>query len=360
MNAEADEPLPPPSDDLAAITAERKKRQMRMLGGGAVLVALLGGGAFAMNAQQERKADERISHAFGALSRCLLGAPLEAGETPGNRLRRVQLTAMAMTDKQRTPEGGQSWPEGCGTFAFQLDEALRDAGRSKGDKDLAHAAAALGKLLKEPTSFSADLNAPTDALWSLAPLENVQPAPAVEVAAPPGRAEPMDADGLGRGTPLAQKAFSFKAVYTEPHPALDLRVLIDEQGAPGSPFLCTVRRATPGARCVALPAAISATKQGLRLLGTADDGAAPADLRRQPRERGSLPRRQRRAGGALLRLRRLLGERRLLGRARLAGEGARARRLAQAARRHHDAGQDRPPRSAPATPTTARRCSGTG
>jgi hypothetical protein len=64
-------------------------------------------------------------------------------------------------------------------------------------------------------------------------------------------------------------------LYTEPHPGLDLRVLVGDQGAPGAPFLCTVRRAPPGARCAALPTAISATKQGLRLLGTADDGAAP-------------------------------------------------------------------------------------
>jgi len=36
-----------------------------------------------------------------------------------------------------------------------------------------------------------------------------------------------------------------------------------------------VRRAAAGATCTALPPAVSASKQGLRLLGTADDGAAP-------------------------------------------------------------------------------------
>jgi hypothetical protein len=120
-----------------------------------------------------------------------------------------------------------------------------------------------------------DLTSSVDALWSLAPLENVTPGPAVEVAVSPAAAGPMDADALAHGTPLAQKAFSFKAVYTEPHPALDLHVLIDDPGAPGSPFLCTVTRAGPAARCVALPAAIAATKQGLRLFGTVDDGGAP-------------------------------------------------------------------------------------
>lgn len=275
MDAEANEPLPPPSDDLAALVAEQKKRRLRMLAGGAVVAVVAVGGILAFNAQQERKADERIAHAFGALSRCLLGPPLEAGETPSLRLRRVQLKASTLTDEQRAADGGPRWPEGCGTYALQLDEALRDAGRGKGDKDLAHAAAALGKLLKDGNAASADLTAPVDALWSLAPLENVQAAPAVEVPAAPVRADPLDADALGRGTPLTQKAFSFKAVYTEPHPGLDLRVLVDDQGAAGAPFVCTVRRAEAGARCAPLPASIAASKQGLRLLGTADDGAAP-------------------------------------------------------------------------------------
>jgi hypothetical protein len=271
---DANEPLPPPSDDLEAIARDRKKRRTRMLAGAAVFVAGVAGGLTALSMQQERKADERIAHAFGALGRCLLGPPLEASESPGNRLRRVQLTAMTLADEQRTIEGAQ-WPQRCGTFAYQLDESIRDAGRGKGDKDLAHAAAALGKLLGDTSALSADLTAAVEALWSLAPLENVQAGPAVEVPVAPGRAEPLDADALARGTPLAQKAFSFRAVYTEPHPALDLHVLIDDPGAPGSPFLCTVTQAGPAARCVALPPAIAGTKQGLRLLGTADDGAAP-------------------------------------------------------------------------------------
>ena len=77
--ADASEPLPPPSDDLAAMAAEQKKRKVRVLIGAVVVAAVAGGGLFAFNAQQERKADERIGHAFGALSRCLLGEPLAAG-----------------------------------------------------------------------------------------------------------------------------------------------------------------------------------------------------------------------------------------------------------------------------------------
>src|SRR5262249_39677950 len=124
--AEANEPIEAPEDDLEAIARDRKRRRRRLLGGGAALVALAAGGGYALSVQQERKADERIAHAFGALSRCLLGAPLEPRESPSIRLRRVQLTGMTLSDEQRAPDGGQWWPQRCSTFAFQVDEALRD------------------------------------------------------------------------------------------------------------------------------------------------------------------------------------------------------------------------------------------
>jgi hypothetical protein len=275
-SSDAVEPQPPPEDDLEAIAAAAARRRKRMLVAGGGILAVLVAGGYGLSVQQERAADQRIGRAFGSLSRCLLGTPLEKGETAGVRLRRIQLTGMALADKERAPDAaGQGWPERCSTYAFQVDEGLRDAGRTKGDNDLSHAAAALGKLLKEPTSFFADLGAQVDAVWSFAELEKVTAAPAVDVAAPPGSSEPLDADALGRGTPLAQKAFSFKTIFTEPHPALDLRVLVDDPSTPGGSFLCTMKRAAPEARCAPLPAAVAATKQGVRIFGTADDGAAP-------------------------------------------------------------------------------------
>lgn len=272
QHADADQPAPPPSDDIEALLAEQKRRRRRLLGVAGGLVVVVAGGLLALNAYQERQAEARIATAFGSLSRCLVGAPLEPRESAGTRVRRLQLTAMTLADDQRAMAGGQSWPDRCSTFAYQLDEALRDAGRATGEKDLAHAAAALGKQLKEPTSFLADLTEPVETVWSLSELEKISAAPAVDVAGPPGRSEPLDADSLARGTPLAQKAFSFKSVFTEPHPALDLRVLVDD---PGAPLLCTIKRAAAEARCAALPKEIASTKQGLRLIGTSDDGAAP-------------------------------------------------------------------------------------
>lgn len=200
-------PAPPPSDDIESLLAEQKRRRTRLLAVSGELV---------------------------------VGGPLEPRESAGTRFRRIQLTAMTLPDDQRAMDGGQSWPDRCSTFAYQLDEALRDAGRATGDKDLAQAAARLGKQLKEPTSFAADLTEPVETVWSLSDLEKIQGASAVAIAGPPGRAEPLDADGLARGTPLAQKAFSFKSMFTEPHPALDLRVLVDD---PGAPLLCTIKRA---------------------------------------------------------------------------------------------------------------------
>jgi hypothetical protein len=269
--ADADQPAPPPADDLESMVAEQKRRRRRLLAISGGLVVVIGGGLFALSTYQSNQAEARIAAAFGSLSRCLVGAPLEPRESAGTRVRRLQLTAMTLADDQRAMDGGQSWPDRCSPFAYQLDEALRDAGRATGEKELAHAAAALGKQLKEPTSFTADLTESVETVWSLSELEKIHASPAVTIAGPPGRAEPLDADGLARGTPLAQKAFSFKTVFTEPHPALDLRILIDD---PGTPLLCTIKRAAAEAKCAALPQAITASKQGLRLFGTSDDGAA--------------------------------------------------------------------------------------
>lgn len=272
---DAHEPQAPPPDELEALVADAAKRRRRLLLGGVSLLLVLAAGGYGVAVQQERAAEQRIALAHGKLSRCLLGSPLQAGESASVRLRRIQLTGMALSDQERGPGGAEPWPQRCGSFAHQIDEALRDAGRSKGNDDLAHAAAALGKQLKEPTSFSADLTRAVDAVWSLAALEKVTTAPSVDGAAPPLRAEPLDADELLRGTPLTQKAFSFKTIFVEPHPAADLRVLVDDPRAPGGSFLCSMKRAAPEARCASLPAAVTAGQQGLRLFGTSDDGAAP-------------------------------------------------------------------------------------
>lgn len=269
---DAHEPAEPPQESIEALLLDAKRRRTRMIIGGASLLLLLAGGITAVTLSQQREQNTRIATAWGSLSRCLLGAPLEPHEIPSLRFRRLQLTSMTLSDQQRASEGGASWPDRCSTFAFTLDEALRAAGR---DDDLAHASADLGKQLKDPKSFMDDLSKSIDTTWSLADLQKLPAASAVTIAGPPARAEAFDADTLGRATPLSAKAFSFKAIYTEPHPALDLRFLIDDTDAPDARLLCTARRAAPEANCVPLPKSIVASKQGLRLLATADDGAAP-------------------------------------------------------------------------------------
>ena len=179
--ADADQPAPPPTDDLESMVAEGKRRRTRMLAGAGGVVVVLGGALFGLATYQSSQAEARIAAAFGSLSRCLVGAPLEPRESAGTRVRRLQLTAMTLADDQRAMDGGKSWPDRCSTFAYQLDEALRDAGHATGDKDLAHAAAALGKQLKEPTSFTADLTENVESVWSLSELEKIHAAPAVPV-----------------------------------------------------------------------------------------------------------------------------------------------------------------------------------
>jgi hypothetical protein len=272
---DAQEPLSPVSEDLEALVADAKRRRKRLLTVGLAAVVVLGAGGYALSVLQARQAEQRVQEAFGRLSRCLVDAPLGEDEKPSLRVRRTQLIAMSTPEKERKPGVAPPWPETCATFAHQIDEALRDAGRSKGDDDLAHAAAALGKRLNEGSSFSADLSADVDAVWSRAAAEKVIAVPVTDVPAPPKHVEPHDADSLARLTPLAQKAFSFKTVFVEPHPAADMRVLVNDPASPASSFLCTMTRSAPEVRCAPLFAVITATKQGLRLFGTVDDNATP-------------------------------------------------------------------------------------
>ena len=272
---DAQEPLSPVSEDLEALIADAQRRRKRMIVVGLAAVVALGAGGYGVSVIQARQAEQRVTEAFGRLSRCLVDAPIGKDDKPSVLVRRSQLTAMTLPETERKPGAPLPWPERCGSFAHQIDEALRDAGRSKGDDDLARAAAALGKQLGEAMAVSADLGASIDAVWARAAAEKVVAAAVTDVAAPPARVEPHDADSLARLTPLAQKAFSFKAVFVEPHPAADMRVLVDDPASSQGSFLCTMTRAASEARCAPLPAAITATKQGLRLFGTADDGAAP-------------------------------------------------------------------------------------
>jgi hypothetical protein len=263
------EPMGPPSDDYEALLAKRARRRRLALATGAGIVVAVGAGVYALLSYQERQHAERMSTALGKLEACLVGPPLAGDERASVRVRRIQLRAMALPEDAL---GADPWPRRCGTFAHQVDEEVRSAKKAE---SLGKAAAALAKTLRDTPALSGDLTTDVDAVFGAAATEKVAARAPADADPPPELASPLDADELGRGTPISPRAFSFATIFNEPHAAADLRLLVDDPKSPDGSFLCTVRRSSPEARCAVLPKAITSTKQGLRLLATTADGAEP-------------------------------------------------------------------------------------
>ena len=268
------EPEGPESDTMEALARDRGRRTRRLALFGGVFALAVGGGLFGLTRYQEAQSTAHIEGAWGALSRCLVGKPLDAGERVDTRFRALQLTAMALPEPQRAPAGGHAWPGRCASLSYALSEALKDGGKAaKGEKDLAFWAEALAKQLKEGTSFTADLGENLTHTWEEADKARLPATAGPEQPPTPALPHPLDADSLARGTPLTKAPFSLKSLYTDLHPNQKLHFLVDEKSIPQSPFLCTITGQK--AQCATLPKAITDTHQGVRLLGTADDEAAP-------------------------------------------------------------------------------------
>jgi hypothetical protein len=267
------------TDGLEELAQGKKRGQKKVAIAGAALVVAALGGVFALTKYQTAQADAEIGGAWGSFSACLFGSePLAPGETASQRLRAIQLKAMTLPEAQRAPDGGKPWPDRCTNLGHALHEAIKNAGRAQKDgKDLAHYSEALAKLLKEPTSYAADLSEAADGAWESAAKEGVKAAPNKNVAPPPPAAKALTVDALAKIEPLSKTSFNLKSLFTEPHPGGPLRILIDEKGLPGSPFICTFSGggAAAAAKCASLPPALAQSQHGYRLLGTSDDDAAP-------------------------------------------------------------------------------------
>jgi hypothetical protein len=267
-------PEGPESDTMEALARDRALRTRKLALVGGALVLGIAGGLVALTRYQEAQSTAHIEAAWGSFSRCLAGQPLAAGERADVRFRALQLSAMTVPEPKRAPASGQSWPGRCASLSYALSEALSEGGKAqKGAKDLAFWADALGKQLKEGTAFTADLSENISHVWEEAEKANLPSAAGPEQPPPPPLARPLTADSLARGTPLSKAPFSLKSIHTDPHPNQKLHFLVDEKSIPGTPFLCTITGTE--AQCGSLPKAIADTNQGVRLLGTADDDAAP-------------------------------------------------------------------------------------
>jgi hypothetical protein len=272
----AHEPEPPSSESLDALTRDRQQRRNRILIGGSGAVVLIGAALLGVFKYQDAAANAHIAAAWSGFGKCLLGTDLEAGELASARFRTIQLTAMTLPEGQRASAGGQPWPIRCAGPAHAVGEALRDAGRAEKDKkDLAHYVEEVAKQLKVGSSFSADLSESLDSAWAEAKATKIPAAPAGDMAGPPIASIALTVDALAKTTAITKTSFSLRAASVEPHAGQAFRILVEEKGVPNAPFLCTFAAAQGPARCATLPEAIRSMPVGLRLLGTADDDAAP-------------------------------------------------------------------------------------
>lgn len=242
--------------------------------GGVALVVLLAGGGFGLSRYLNAKANEAVGTSWSALSRCMLGDPLAAGEKPSLRFRAIQLSAMTQAEVSRAPANGEPWPNRCAKHAHVLRESLIEASRAEKDqKDLAFWAEKLGIALKDDGSYMADLSEAVDQAWAQAAKAQLQQAAATDTPAPPAPAKALTVDSLAATPGLAKSAVEMKSVQAELNPGANLRILIEDKELPNSPAICTFNAGEQSARCEGLSADIGALGKGFRLWGSADDEA---------------------------------------------------------------------------------------
>jgi len=248
--------------DFAALEARAKRRQMAVFG----LVAVVAiGGAGSIFFFGRRAEQQEAQRAAAELRDCLLGAPLDAGESVWRRFRRRQLAVMSLSDADRAVRGAKLWPLSC------RDAADRTLQRAAGDTPDA-ARKGLADLIRElanPTAAWKDLSEPLAGVAAL--LESLAPGPATRGPEPIPSAVP-GVEELPASAALSKKGTSLNHSYTEDNAGASLPVLVDEEGLP-APLFCGFRADSREANCRTLKELGAVRGHGLRLLGTADPDA---------------------------------------------------------------------------------------
>jgi len=250
------------SPDFEALrTRASSRRRWVMIG----FAAIAAGGAAAAVVSAMRSAKLESQAAATNLRGCLLGGPLEAGETAWQRFRRRQLAAMSHSDAERSSLGVKLWPLSCRDAAGKAADTFK--------ADLAQSQAgilpALVKFLSDPGALTKDA---TDALEpALSLLDSIEPGPvpATKEALPP---KVQNQDALATLAPLSKRGTALAKSYTEDNPGIALPVLVDEESM-SAPLLCVFRQEDSKTRCRALTELSSVRGHGLRLLGTSDEAS---------------------------------------------------------------------------------------
>ena len=140
--------------------ARMGRKRSFVLGG--LGIAVIAGVAFAV-VSAKQTARREAEAAAAALRGCLLGGPLELGETAWQRVRRRQLSALAVSEVERGTQGAKLWPLSCRDAAGKvLDVLKRDASEAHVDR-----LSKLIKFLNETSAASKDATAVLEPVLAL-------------------------------------------------------------------------------------------------------------------------------------------------------------------------------------------------
>lgn len=248
------------SPDFEVLRA-RSATKRRVIFGGVALAAVLGIGLAVVNVAQsaQREEESRVAELRG----CLLAGPLESGETAWQRFRRLQLRALAVSDKERGEKGNKLWPLSCRAPLAKLEELLKTDLEPAQLEQLQR----LNKFLEQPTAVSKDASAVLEPVLAL--LDARAPA-AVLPGKEPLPPKVLNADSMASIKPVSSQGTALNRSYTEDNPGHALPVLVSEESM-SAPLLCVFHDSTADTKCRSLTELASVQGHGLRLLGTSDE-----------------------------------------------------------------------------------------
>jgi hypothetical protein len=166
-----------------------------LIGAGVLLVLVIVGAVLAL-----RGGGKDASRHFSAMSRCLIGPPVAAGENVFFRLREAQLGA-----KHAPAEGANAWPSRCSGHATALYRSVDSTGQNALLKRLLAEQLGCGDDPAQPCKFpeSGHPLGKADEIWKAAGIAGLELVDVPEVPMPEPRLKPEHAAGwpsLGDGS----------------------------------------------------------------------------------------------------------------------------------------------------------------
>lgn len=255
---------------LAQVSGGRRKKKLFLVAG-LVVAAAVGGGIFAARTLDARDR-AFVEEDFSKLSACLIGTAPTGKETAASKFRNIQLAVMGTPVERRAKGSDQPWPGRCAPLAHELSEHAKGlAGREA----LVDASELLAKSIVGDPASTGNFKDTLDKLWAAATAAGLSAGVAAGVPMPPAAATPLSDEQLRDLPRLVGGGFTLSSIRAESFVSSSARFLIDQRDLPGGPQLCTVSSTDASASCKRMGAAAGKLSPGLRLGGTADDGAEP-------------------------------------------------------------------------------------